>query len=353
MAKVRYAMIGCGGIAHMFHLPEMAQIPETEFILACDIREHRARFTAEKFGAKDWTTDYKESLHRDDVDAVIVATYHPTHARIACEVLEADKHVLVQKPMATRMEDADCLIEAAVRSKRKTYCLPFLWTPEYEMAVQMIRSGDLGKLVQLRARTAHSGPEGYYATTQQIFGELPETCPFFLKNISEQGALFDMGVYSVAALTGLVGPAVRVTGSVKTLDKKCDVDDSASVLMEMESGAIAVAETSWCQVSATEDITVYGTEGTLMLNPWRHALRVYRKKPREGWFEPTLPPADRAASHRHFVDCILNDLPPKPSPEHARHVVEIMLSAVESSRRGTWSALRTRILSPVHTKDSA
>jgi len=343
MAKVRYAMIGCGGIAHVFHLPEMTQIPETEFIIACDLREHRARFTAEKFRAKAWTTDYKEVLDRDDVDAVIVATYHPGHARIACEVLEADKHVLVQKPMATRMEDADHLVETAARTKGKTYCLPFLWTPEYEMAVGMIRSGDIGKLVQLRARTAHNGPEGYYADTQRIFGEDPETCPFFLKDVSEQGALFDMGVYSVAAVTGLAGSAVRVTGSVKTLDKKCEVDDTASVLMEMESGAIAVAETSWCQVSSGEDITVYGTEGTLVLNPWRHTLRVYRKKPEEGWFEPKLPPPDAAASHRHFVECILSDQPPKPNLEHARHVVEIMLSAVESSRSGSWSALQTKM----------
>lgn len=95
MDKVRYAIIGCGGIAHMFHLPEMTEIPQTEFVVACDLRENRARLTAEKFGAREWATDYRTVLERDDVDAVIVATYHPTHAPIACEALEAGKHVLV------------------------------------------------------------------------------------------------------------------------------------------------------------------------------------------------------------------------------------------------------------------
>ena len=95
MDKVRYAIIGCGGIAHMFHLPEMTEIPQTEFVVACDLREKRARLTAEKFGAREWATDYRTVLERDDVDAVIVATYHPTHAPIACEALEAGKHVLV------------------------------------------------------------------------------------------------------------------------------------------------------------------------------------------------------------------------------------------------------------------
>jgi predicted dehydrogenase len=343
MDRVRYAIVGCGGIAHIFHLPEMTQIPETEFIVACDRREKRARLTAEKFGARQWTTDYHSVLERDDVDAVIVATYHPSHAPIACEVLEAGKHVLVQKPMATRLEDANRLVETAGRSARKTYCLPFLWVPAYERAVEMIASGELGKVVQLRARVAHDGPEGYYSDTQSIFEEEPEECVFFRKDLSEQGALFDMGVYSVSALTGLAGSAVRVAGAVKTLDKPAEVDDTASLLLEMESGALAVAETTWCQAASGQELAVYGTEGTLYLDPGRHTLRAYGKKPREGWFEPKLPPLPQAAAHRHFVECILKDESPKPSPEHARHVVEIMLAALQSWKERSWRDIHTRM----------
>ncbi len=343
MDRVRYAIIGCGGIAHMFHLPELAWIPEADFIVTCDLRENRARFTAEKFAARDWTTDYTEVLERDDVDAVIVATHNATHVPIACEVLAADKHVLVQKPLAPRMDDADRMVREAAQSSKKTYCLPFLWTPEFEIAVDMIRSGELGKIIQLHGRTAHDGPEIYYSNTQKIFGETPEICPFFLKNTSGQGALFDMGIYSVAALTGLAGSAVRVTGAVKTLDKDSEVDDTASVLMEMESGAIAVAETTWCQAAASEEVTVYGTRGTLQVNPWRHTLKLYAKTPKEGWFEPKLPPVPEAAAHRHFIDCILKDQPPKASPEHARHTVEVMLAAVQSYQDGQWAAVRSRM----------
>jgi len=343
MEKVRYAIIGCGGIAHMSHLPEMTQLPQAEFVVACDRRENRARLTAEKFGAREWSTDYKQVLTRDDLDAVIVATYHPTHAAIACEVLEAGKHVLVQKPMATRLEDANHLVEVAAESSKKTYCLPFLRTPEYEMAMEIISSGDLGKIVQLRARTAHDGPEGYYAATQRIFDEQPEKCVFFQKAISEQGALFDMGVYCISALTGLAGSAVKVIGAVKTLDKDAEVDDTASLLLEMESGAIGVAETTWCQAAGGEEIAIYGTRGTLYLNPWRHSLRQYMKKPKKGWFEPELPPPQQAAAHRHFVECILKDELPKPCTKHARHVVEIMLTAVRSWKEGIWLPIRTRM----------
>jgi len=343
MDTVRYAMIGCGGIAHMFHLPEMTRIPQTEFVVACDLRENRARLTAEKYGANEWTTDYRNVLARDDVEAVIVATYHPTHAPIACEVLEAGKHVLVQKPMATRLEDADRLVEVAAKSSKKTYCLPFLWMPEYELAAEIIASGDLGKVVQLRARAAHDGPEGYYAGTQKAFHEQPEQCVFFQKAISEQGALFDMGVYAISVLTGLAGSAVRVVGSVKTLDKNAEVDDTASLLLEMESGAIAVAETTWCQAASAEEVAIFGTEGTLHLNPCHHSLRLYVKKPKEGWFEPQLPPPQQGAAHRHFVECILNDQPPKPSPGQARHVVEIMLAALQSWKEERWVPLRSRM----------
>jgi UDP-N-acetylglucosamine 3-dehydrogenase len=343
MEKVRYAIIGCGGIAHAFHLPEMTQIPETEFIVACDLREGRARLTADRFGARAWTTDYREVLERSDVDAVIVATYHPTHAAIGCEVLEADKHVLVQKPLATRLEDANRLVETAERSEKKTYCLPFLWTPEFEMAQEMIASGELGKIIQIRMRVAHTGPEGYYSDTQRIFGEEPEPCAFFLKDVSEVGALFDMGVYSISALTALGGSALRVTGIVKTLDKEAEVEDTASVLLELESGAMGVAETTWCQATAGEEMAVYGTEGTVYIDRARQSLRVFMKRPREGWFEPAVPRAEKAASHQHFVDCILEDRTPKATPGHARHVVEIMLAAAASWRERKWVCVETRM----------
>jgi len=321
----------------------MAAIPGTELMAVCDLREHRARITAEKFGAKAHYTDYRKLLERNDLDAVIVATYHPTHASIACEVLRSGRHVLVQKPLATRLEEADKLVKAARSSRCKTMCLPYNWLPAYERAKEIVDSGALGKITLIRSRVAHNGPEKYYASTQALFREEPEECAFFRKEISEGGALFDMGVYAVSAVTGLVGSLVSVTGYVKTLNKPSEVEDTASLIGEMERGGIACMETSWCQVAGQESTAIYGTKGTLYLDVWQGSLSVYLTEPFPGWLKPDVSSAPAQAAHRHFVECILKDLQPRGRPEHARHVVEIMRAGRESEETGKRIALRTKV----------
>src|SRR5262249_6687900 len=84
--KVRCGIIGCGGIANHFHLRDLAGIREAQLLACADVRPEAARATAERWGAKAWYADHGDLLRRDDVDAVIVATYHPTHASIGCDV---------------------------------------------------------------------------------------------------------------------------------------------------------------------------------------------------------------------------------------------------------------------------
>lgn len=331
MDKVRYGIIGCGNIAHGFHLREMTAIPEAELIATADVQEARTKSTAERFGAKAWYTDYKKLLERDDVEAVIVSTYHPTHAAIGSDVLAAGKHVLVQKPMTTNMADADKLVSAAVEGRKrglKSYCLPFNWTPSYEMAIKLIKDGAIGKICQARRRVAHGGPG------RQSW--------FYDPKIAVGGALFDMGVYAVSGITGLLGNAISAIGLIKSLEEGVKIDDNATIQLEFENGAIGSAETSWTQQASREGTVIYGTEGTIYLDSWDTPISVYLTKPARGWFTPQLPSAPPNAAHRHFVDCILKDQPPKGTPEHGRHVVEIMLAGYESEKSGQRVKIKTR-----------
>jgi UDP-N-acetylglucosamine 3-dehydrogenase len=362
MKKVRVGMIGCGGIACGFHLRELTAIPEVELLACCDRREVRAKTVAEKYGFAYHYTDHHDLLARDDVDAVVVATYHPTHAPIACDALAAGKHVLVQKPMATRMEDADRLVKAAAESDRLTQCLPFVWSGSFRYASDLIERGALGKICMARVRIAHNGPEDYYAHTCETFGEKPDYCAFFSRKVSEGGAVLDMGVYAFSLLTYLLGPARSVTGMAKTLDKDSEVDDSAAAVMDLERGAIAIAETSWCQPAGRDRIAVYGTEGTLYMGE-RGQFEVYASRDQllggapaagapddhtrpafgggAGWFQPDLPHGGETA-HGHFIHCILNGTQPLGRPEQARHVVEIMLGLYESERTGQRVTIKSR-----------
>jgi predicted dehydrogenase len=133
--KVRYAIIGCGGIARHYHLRELTNLPEAVFVACADIAVAKAKAMAKEFGARAHYDDHRTLLEHDDVDAVVVSTWHPTHSAIAADVLESGRHVLVQKPMTTNMADADRLVAAAVAGRTtglKTYCFPFNWTGAFE-----------------------------------------------------------------------------------------------------------------------------------------------------------------------------------------------------------------------------
>jgi len=362
MEKVRVGIIGCGGIACGFHLRELPTLPEVELVACCDKREVRAKTVAERYGIAHYYTDYHDLLARDDVDAVIVATYHPTHAPIACDALEAGKHVLLQKPMATRMEDADRLVETAAKSDSVIQCLPFVWSSPFRYAQDLIERGGLGKICMARARIAHNGPEGYYAHTCEMFDEPEENCVFFSRKISEGGAVYDMGVYAFSLLTYLLGPVRSVTGAAKTVAKEAEVEDSAAAVMDLERGAIAIAETSWCQPAGRDRMAIYGTEGTLYFGE-RGQVEVYSSRERllaadadvaapedhtrpafgggAGWFQPDLPRGGETA-HGHFVNSILNGTQPLGRPEHGRHVVEIMLGLYQSERTGRRVDVKSR-----------
>jgi len=335
--QVRFGIIGCGGIANGFHMKDLSQIPEAKLVACADIRPAVAKAFAEKWGAETSYGEYPQLLTRDDVDAVIVATHHETHAAIGIEALEAGKHVLVQKPLTTRLEDADRFVAAAeARPGQKVQCFPFNWSNAVVEAIRLIEKGAIGQPTQARRRIAHPGPG--------------RDSWFYDPAIAKFGASFDMGVYAVSGITALMGPAVSVSGLVGTFEPGVRIDDHATWLVRFASGATGTAETSWTQQGSVEGTVIYGLDGAIALgipgSP--DPLRVYRRKSgvsfdsKGDWKPVTLKPDPPAAAHRELVDCILEDRAPRGTPAHARHVVEILLAAHQSDRTGQRVELHTR-----------
>jgi predicted dehydrogenase len=348
LKKVRVGIIGCGTITLGYHLPELKAIPEADVLAVADTREVRAKTTSEKFGIKRWATDYKKMLADDEIDAVVIATYHSTHAPIAIEAIRAGKHVLIQKPMATRMEDADRLVEIVKANPRITvYARPFYHTPAFSIIKRLLDEGAIGKVCMGRARVAHGGPEGYYKDTLSRFGEPDEACWFFNPKAADGGVLLDMGVYALSLMTALLGPVESVFGLARTLHKDVEVEDNALVSLEFASGALGSVETSWTEHGRLDGASLYGVEGTIYLNESQSPPITLSAKrgpygDLNGIFQPRVPPPKPNASHQHFIDCILKGEKPTADPIHQRHVVEIMLAAYESSRNGRAVEVKSR-----------
>ena len=152
---VRFGIIGCGGIARGKHLRELEPVKEARIIVCSDISEDAAKSFAKDCGAEKWYTDYHEMLRRDDIDAVIVSTPHPLHSPIGCDVLAAGKHLLVQKPMATKNEDAKRLLEAEKKSGKVVLALPYMYDHTFVKMQDILQEGIIGQVTMARSRVAH------------------------------------------------------------------------------------------------------------------------------------------------------------------------------------------------------
>ncbi|EAQ6393022.1 gfo/Idh/MocA family oxidoreductase, partial [Salmonella enterica] len=117
-------MIGTGSISDL-HMRYYAKNENAVIYAICDLNEQRAAVAAEKYGAQSVYTDYREMLKDPHVDAVSICTWNNTHAEFAIAALEAGKHVLLEKPVATNVEDA-LRIEEAVKKSGCTFVVGFV-----------------------------------------------------------------------------------------------------------------------------------------------------------------------------------------------------------------------------------
>lgn len=342
-------IIGAGGIAYKLHLPQLTTIPGVRVTHLAGREEHRLRILAEKYDVPYCTTDYQALLADDRVDAVVVALPHPLHVPFGLQVLQAGKHLLMQKPLCGRMDEADRFVEAVERSDRIVYCLPHFGS-EVRKARQLLQSGAIGRFSGASCRASHGGPEVYYAEVRDAFQETGEELWFFKEGEAAVGALFDMGVYAVATLVAIAGSVRAVTGMIATVAKPTTLEDTATLILQFESGAPGTAETGWCDPARTWQWRVHGTAGKLV-SPGESGAPLTRWEPGSYTREdvPAIPHAVDCSdipvgnAHEEWIRCIReNRQPDLCHAWAARHVTEVLLAGLESARSGQRVTLRTR-----------
>ena len=342
MSKPRFGIIGAGGITAKLHLPELANENERcEVVLVGGRKDHRLDYFCSKYDIPGRTHNYEDIIADGSIDAVVIATPHPLHVEWGVKALEAGKHVFMQKPLCGDMGEANEFVAAAERSDRIVMVLPHFSAPIYKLR-ELIGDGEIGRISGARARTSHGGPEVYYREVSEIFGEKEqEELWFFDSKQASVGALFDMGVYAVAHLVALLGTVKQVTGVTATFDKPTGLEDQATLILKTAEGAMATAETSWCDPGRTWLLSVHGTAGKFHV-PGIDGAEVTKFVPEDynSDHSPIIQtPIDCGpgvgAGHSHFIDCIESGEPPPLSNVYAaRHVTEIMLAGLESAEKG-------------------
>ncbi|MDP6984307.1 MAG: Gfo/Idh/MocA family oxidoreductase [Candidatus Latescibacterota bacterium] len=340
MTRLRFGIIGAGGISAILHLPEIASSDEMEVVLVSGRKADRLQKICDDFDVPRWTQSYDDVLSDPEVDAVIVATPHPLHVSWGIKAMAAGKHVLMQKPLCGDMAEANDFVAAVEATDRTVLCMPHFPPHVYDLKARC-EAGEIGRVSGARCRTSHGGPEVYYAGVRDVFDEQDEGLWFFDASQASVGALFDMGVYAVATLVAILGSVRRVTGMTTTFDKPTQLEDNAVLIMEMASGALVTAETSWCDPARSRELSLHGTAGKFTM-PGSDGAALSRWTPTSYTDErapvatQTIDPgAGMGNVHEHFLasirDCSHSDL---SNAWAARHVTEIMLAGMAAGRDG-------------------
>ncbi len=331
---VRIGIIGCGDVmtAYMFQAQQLRSRDMVEVVYACDQRQDKEPLMREHYRVPRFSTDFRQLLAFEGVDLVLVLTSMPTHGLLASAALQAGKHVLVEKPMAVSLEEAAGLVKLTKASPGYLVCAPYvILSPTYQIMGKRIQDGDIGKVLTARARYGHAGPTWGSWYYQQ-----------------GGGAIFDLAPYNLTSLTGWLGPARRVTAMTgvaipeRLVDgdrTQVEAEDNAHILVDFGHNVFAVVTAAFTmQQYRTPALELYGTQGALQMmgDDWDPDGYEYWRNEVGAWqvFRETDPGWLWTDGLRHLVECIQEKKPPAITPEHAYHVLEIMVKAKQSGKDG-------------------
>lgn len=341
---VRFGLVGCGKITERLALPQLLACPQAQVTALVDRDRAAARRLAEQFGLEPrriWT-DWETMLREADVDAVGVCVPNHLHRDVTVACCQANKHVMVEKPIALTLGEADEMVAAARRaSVRLMVEQTQRFDPSHETAKALLDDGAVGRVTTLRGRIGHAGPE-YWSQTSPWFTTKAE---------SGGGALMDVGVHIIDLLRWLSGKTVRrVCAMTATLEKSWEVEDNAVVLLEFADGAVGVAEANWTTRPYEVCTAFYGEQGTLTTAYGRATPVVLQRVGTEGdpntpveSVTPSVPKTSRVGgAYPYFVQCILANRQPFVSGEEGRATLEVVLAAYRSAEEGQWVDLPLR-----------
>lgn len=341
MNTMKIGIIGCGTISsiYMKNIPSFAHL---ELTACSDLDIDKARSQGEKYRIpKAYTVE--EILEDEEIDLIVNLTIPKAHADVCTQVLEAGKHVYVEKPLTVTREEAKRILDIAKKRNLRVGSAPdtFLGAG-IQTALHLIEKGKIGTPVGASAFMIGRGHEHWH----------PD--PSFYYDIGG-GPLFDMGPYYLTALTALLGPinqlsgAARITYPERTITSKPKAGTTVQVktpthltsILEFSSGAVGTLTTSFDAFggSTLPPIEIYGSEGTLLVpdpNTFGGQVRIRKKDQKEfvevpqthNYYENS-----RGIGVADMALAIQKGIPHRANGQLAFHVLEAMHGIHDSAEK--------------------
>ncbi len=347
MERTKIALLGAGFIADIHMESYHRFIPEAEVVAVYARDPEKAKAFAEKYKIPVWFTSIDEAIHQSGCEVVDICLPNYLHAQVTLKTAEAGKHIIIEKPLAVTLEEADSMIAACDKAGVKLmYAEELCFAPKYERMRQLIKEDAIGKVYMLKQSEKHSGPHSDW---------------FCDVNLSGGGVLMDMGCHAVQWFRWMLNNAkpVSVYATMSTVlhGGRTKGEDNSVMIIEFENGVTAVAEDSWAKHGGMDDCSeAYGTGGVIYADLFRgNAAVSYSKNgygyamekadTTVGWsftvFEEVF---NQGYPHelKHFIDCVRHDKEPLVTGRDGRAVLEILYAAYASAGSGK------KILLPFH-----
>lgn len=340
---VRLAVVGCGGIAQLVHIPAALRTEGAKLVAVCDIYEEVARKVAERYRIRNFYSDAQRMYDSEEIDAVLVLTSHAQHEEATIQAAKNGKHVMVEKPMAVSPDECENMISAC-RKAGNWLMLAFM--KRFDPSLQWIRrkmdEGDLGETFVVNSWYCDSVHHGDYVRGFVPSFIRPENPPFTLP-VAEldwhKTLLLTHGVHHMDLLHWMGGPVARMTSRYKEKSPQSFV---STTIMEYENGSsgyfqlAGVLARDW-----TEGLQIHGTDGSAeaeILFPYFRRpspVRIYTKRTGE-YSTIAVPHRDQYLGEiQHFVDSIARDEQPNPSGADGLYAQKMVEAAYRSAVEGS------------------
>jgi predicted dehydrogenase len=339
--KLRVAVIGCGSVSNRY-LPQLKSSALIEVVSLCDIKYDRALAQNKQYNVNATTYPNIEAMLAGvPFDMMVTLTDMQVHGELNKKALLAGKHVWSEKPMANTYAEGKALLDIAKSKGLRLWGAPAVVnSPQFAFMSKSIQEGKLGIICSAHGQYGHTGP------TWSAF--------FYEKG---GGSMPDLGVYNMATLTGLLGPAKSVMAMTnivvpyRTVDDKgkikVEAEDNSHILLEHDKNVISHVMCGFnyfdphgheAKGQSLHSIQIYGNGGNLRLigydwetsgvmldNSLTEPAKLYATES-EGY--------EWQEGARVTGESIIKGIEPRINVEHALHVLEIIEAARKSSATG-------------------
>ena len=340
MEKVRIGIVG-SKFAATLHIQAYKRNPYAQIVAAASPGPALPGFCNEH-GIPSCYSDYREMLEKAKIDVVDACVPNFLHGEVAVAAAESGRHVIVEKPLATTLEDADAMLEACTRNKVKLmYAEDWIFAPALQRAKSICNEDGIGEILYIRAKEAHSGSHSPYAQKIKFCGG---------------GSMIHLGIHAVGFVRWFkekeVVEVIGKTsgGGARNLKlHSMEGEDWAAGILTFEDGSFAIVEGNYITLGGLDDaVEIYGSKGLMKINLSQgspisvyssegYSYAVEKAETTKGWTRPAVDEKwslGYPSEISHFIDCVRLDEDPMPGVRgvDGRAALQIVLAICDSAR---------------------